>query len=301
MKMKTIPLNDIDIDDRRFCISYPLEDEILTESIRKVGIVQPVLLLDASPLIVITGFKRIASAKKLGLTEVPAVIKRIGADEAILLSIHDNLGRGLNAVEKACALEKMVHAGFPRQGIFETMTLLSLKPHEKVLNNFVAIADAGEPLISFLVRHGVSMKNIEYLLGFDVQERNDIISLVTPLHLTESLLREILEMFVLTKIKKGAINFRGLRAAGDGRALKARLKKRNYPILSSMEKDLFTVKQRCALPPNIDIKVDPFFEKEYIDILLKIKSEDDVRASIEKLKEILEDGYIRSILELTQG
>jgi hypothetical protein len=68
-----------------------------------------------------------------------------------------------------------------------------------------------------------------------------------------------------------------------------------------MEKDLFTVKQRCALPPNIDIKVDPFFEKEYIDILLKIKSENDVKASIEKLRTILEDGYIRSILELTQG
>ncbi|MDD5007547.1 MAG: ParB/RepB/Spo0J family partition protein [Syntrophorhabdaceae bacterium] len=299
--MKTIPLNDININDRRFCISYPLEDEILTESIQEIGIVQPVLLLDASPPIIITGFKRIASAKKLGFTKVPAIIKKAGADEAILMSIHDNLGRGLNTVEKACALEKMVSAGFPRQRIFGTMTLLSLEPHEKVLNNFVAIANEGEPLMGFLVRHGVSMKNIEYLLGFDVQERNDIISLVSPLRLTESLLREILEMLILIKIKKGAINFRGLRAAGDGRDLKTRLKKRNYPILSSMEKDLFTVKQRCALPPNIDIKVDPFFEKEYIDILLKIKSENDVKASIEKLRTILEDGYIRSILELTQG
>jgi len=299
--MKTIPLNDININDRRFCISYPLEDEILTESIQEIGIVQPVLLLDASPPITITGFKRIASAKKLGFTKVPAIIKKAGADEAILMSIHDNLGRGLNTVEKACALEKMVSAGFPRQRIFGTMTLLSLEPHEKVLNNFVAIANEGEPLMGFLVRHGVSMKNIEYLLGFDVEERNDIISLVSPLRLTESLLREILEMLILIKIKKGAINFRGLRTAGDGRDLKTRLKKRNYPILSSMEKDLFTVKQRCALPPNIDIKVDPFFEKEYIDILLKIKSENDVKASIEKLKEILEDGYIRSILELTQG
>lgn len=301
MKMKTIPLNDIDIDDRRFCISYPLEDEVLTESIREVGIVQPVLLLDASPLVVITGFKRLASAKRLGLTEVPAAVRRIGAAEALLLSIHDNLARGLNAVEKACALKKMVHAGFPRQRIFETMTLLALKPHEKVLNNCVAIADAGEPLTGFIVRHGVSMKNIEYLLRFDAEERNKIISLVSPLHLTESLLREILEMFALVKVKKGAISFRGLRAACDGRDLKARLKKRNYPILSSMEKDLLAVRQRCALPPNIDIKVDPFFEKEYIDILLKIKSEDDVRASIEKLKAILEDGHIRSILELTQG
>jgi ParB-like chromosome segregation protein Spo0J len=298
--MKTIPLNDIDDNDRRFCISYPLEDETLTGSIREIGIVQPVLLLDASPLITITGFKRIASAKKLGLAKVPAMIKKIRADEALLLSIHDNLGRGLNTVEKAYALEKMVSAGFPRQKTFGIMTLLSLEPHEKVLNNFVAIANAEEPLKDLIVRHGVSMKNIEYLLGFDAQERNGIISLLSPLHLTESLLREILEMLVLIRIRKGAVNLRGLRAAGDSRELKARLKKKTHPILSSMEKDLFAIKQRCALPPNIDIKVDPFFEKEYIDILLKIKNENDVRAAIEKLKAILEDGHIRSILELTQ-
>jgi hypothetical protein len=299
--MKTIPLNDININDRRFCISYPLEDKTLTGSIREIGIVQPVLLLDASPLIIITGFKRIASAQKLGFAEVPAIIKKIRADEALLLSIHDNLGRGLNTVEKAYALEKMVGAGFPLQMTFGIMVLLSLEPHEKVLNHFVAIANAGEPLKDLIVRHALSMKNIEYLLGFDAQERNDIISLVSPLHLTGSLLREILEMLVLIRIRKGSISLRGLRAARDGRELKARLKKKNYPILSSMEKDLFSIKQRCALPPNIDIKVDPFFEKEYIDILLKIKNEDDARSSIEKLKEILEDGHIRSILELTQG
>lgn len=299
--MKTIPLNDINIADRRFCISYPLEDETLTGSIREIGIVQPVLLLDASPLITITGFKRLASAKKLGFMEIPAIIKKAGADEALLLSIHDNLGRGLNTVEKACALEKMVRNGFSRQRIFGIMTLLSLESHEKVLNNFVAIANAEEPLKDLIVRHGVSMKSIEYLLGFDAQERNKIISLVSPLHLTGSLLREILEMLILIKIRKGAIDLRGLRAAGEGRELKTRLKKKNYPILSSMEKDLLAIKQRCALPPNIDIKVDPFFEKEYIDILLKIKNENDVRAAIEKLKAILEDGHIRSILELTQG
>ncbi len=301
MKMKTIPLNDIDLDDRRFCISYPLEDKLLTESIQKIGIVQPVLLLDASPLIVITGFRRLTSAKKLRLTKIPAVIKKARADEALLLSIHDNIRRGLNTVEKAYALEKMVHAGFPRQRIFEMMTLLSLKPHEKILNNFVAIAHAGEPLLDFLVRHGISMKSIESLLGFDARERKAIISLLSPLCLTESLLREILEMLALAKIKKGTINLRGLRTSGDGRELKALLKKRNYPILSSMEKRLSAIKRRCALPPYVDIKVDPFFEKEYIDILLKIRSENDLKSSIEKLEGILKDGCIRSILELTQG
>ncbi len=301
MEMKTIPLNDIDLNDRRFCISYPLEDEALTESIREIGIVQPALLLNASPLIVITGFRRLASAKKLGLANIPAMIKKARADEALLLSIHDNLGRGLNTVEKAYALEKMAGAGFPRQKIFGVMALLSLKPHEKVLGSFIAIANEGRPLQDLIVRRGASMKSIEYLLKFDAREREGIISLLSPLHITDSLLREILEMFILMKIKKGAVDLRGLRGASDGRDLKARLKKKNYPILSSMEKKFLAMKQRCALPPHVDIKVDPFFEKEYIDILLKIKSEKDVRAAMEKLKAILEDGHIRSILELTQG
>jgi len=301
LEMKTIPLNDIDLNDRRFCISYPLEDEALTGSIGEIGIVQPVLLLDASPLVTITGFRRITSAKKLGLANIPAIIKKVRADEALLLSIHDNLGRGLNMVEKAYALEKMAGAGFSRQKIFGIMAFLSLNPHEKVLGSFVAIANEGKPLKDFIVRHGASMKNIEYLLKFDVQEREGIISLLSPLHITDSLLREILEMLILMKIRKGAVNLRGLHTASDGRELKARLKKKNYPILSSMEKKFLAVKQRCALPPHIDIKVDPFFEKEYIDILLKIKSENDVKAAMEKLKAILEDGYIRSILELTQG
>lgn len=299
--MKTIPLNNIDTDDRRFCISYPLEDKTLAESIGEIGIVQPLILLDASPLIVITGFKRIMSAKKLGLTNIPAIIKKARADEALLLSIHDNLGRGLNAVEKAHALEKMVSADFPRQKIFGIMELLSLKPHEKVLGNFVALANGERPLKDFIVWHGASMKNIEYLLKFDARERKGIISLLSPLHITDSLLREILEMLILIRIRKGAVDLRGLRAPRDGRDLKARLKKKNYPLLSSMEKRLSAVKQSCALPPHIDIKIDPFFEKEYIDILLKIKSEDDLRAAMEKLNAILEDGYIRSILELTQG
>jgi len=47
--MKTIDIEQININDRRFSISYPMQDEILLASIKKVGIIQPVILLDTEP------------------------------------------------------------------------------------------------------------------------------------------------------------------------------------------------------------------------------------------------------------
>ena len=54
------------------------------------------------------------------------------------------------------------------------------------------------------------------------------------------------------------------------------LKEMAYPILTALHRELQGIRQASALPPNIDIKVDPFFEKEYIDIGIRAKNKDDV-------------------------
>jgi ParB-like chromosome segregation protein Spo0J len=71
MAMKKVPIDHINIHDRRFCITYPLDDASLRASIQKVGVIQPILLLGVSPpYLVITGFKRLAIAHQLGLKEI---------------------------------------------------------------------------------------------------------------------------------------------------------------------------------------------------------------------------------------
>ena len=129
----SIPLRKINIRDKRFRISYPSADEMLLSSIRKVGIIQPVVLLEGPPFSIVTGFRRVEAAKKLGLKEVPAVTVKLSEKEGLLFAIHDNLHRGLNIIEKAHALEKMVSMGFSESEIYEVMALFSLGPHEKVL------------------------------------------------------------------------------------------------------------------------------------------------------------------------
>jgi hypothetical protein len=299
--MKTINIDNIDVNDRRFCISYPLRDKVLLASIEKVGLLEPVMLLDTTPYIIIAGFKRIFAAIELGLTEIPAVTISVDGKQTLLHSIHGNLGRGLNIVEKAQGIERMLSFGFSETDVFEIMALLGLNPHQKVLERLIALSNGGVVLKDFILAKSLSMKNAESLIRLDTGERARIIDILTPFHTTESFMREILELLSLLKVKKGSIDFSTIMDASDTLDLKRRLKKLTNPILSSLEQSLSDAMLRCSLPPNLDIKVDPFFEKGYIDILIRARTDKEVRDALERLGVILDEGCIGSILELTKG
>ena len=299
--MANIGLERINTDDGRFSISYPAESPFLLESVAKVGIIEPVLLLDGAALTVVSGFRRIAAARALGLTSIPAVVAAMSEKDALLRAIHGNVIRGLNTVEKALALSKMVRLDFTAEEVSETMALLGLKAHPKVLKDFLALADGGESLKSFVVSRNLSMTNIEGLLRFEEAERVGLISRLIPLHTTEGYLREILRMAALMRLKEGRIDFEGLSGAQNAEDLRRKLKVRTHPLLTSMEEKLEALRRKCAFPPGLDIKVDPSFEKEYIDINIRARNVKDVEQALEKLRKTMEDGSLGSMLELTKG
>jgi hypothetical protein len=154
---------------------------------------------------------------------------------------------------------------------------------------------------AFVIVKNLLMKQVEMLMRFNAEERAGIIDMLTTIRTTESFIREIIEMLSIVKIKKGSIDFDSLENTPDAQELKKRLKKIINPILMSLEEELKQIKLQCALPPDIDIKVDPFFEKGYIDMVIRAKTEDKAKESIERLNSILNKGYIRNILELTKG
>ncbi len=298
--MNKVPIDHINICDRRFCVTYPLDDAALYVSVQKIGIIQPVILLNTSPFIVVTGFKRLAIVQQLGLKEIPYIPVDISEREALLFAIHDNIQRGLNLIEKAHAIERMLHIGFTSAEVHDTMKIIGLQTHEKILKTLIALASTEDSFKHFIVTHNLSMKIVDYLMRFDVNERSSIIGLLSSFHITESTIREILEILNLLKIKHDRLPFERLNPAG-GQELMKQLKEMAYPILTALHRDLQGIRQASALPPNIDIKVDPFFEKEYIDIGIRAKNKDDVYQAIEKLRRLVDDGIIGSIFDLTKG
>ncbi len=299
--MTNVPLARIDLKDRRFSLSYPPDDQDLRWSIATVGIVQPVILLDRTPRIPVAGWRRLRCARELRLREVPAIIVDLDEKTALLRAIHDNLARGFNIIEKAAAVQAMDRFGFSREEIFGLMARLGLSPHEKVLSTFLRIASLDARSRDFIFRKNLSLRNVESFLRFEGKERRRILAALTGLRVTESTLREILEMLELIRIRKGRLTGRDIPVMESSDILRAHLKQKTHPILSSLAKKLKAIRSAMALPPGLDIRVDPFLEKEYIDIIVKIGSEDDVEAALGKVSELVAAGHIRRILELTKG
>lgn len=82
----------------------------LTESIRASGVVQPVVLRPAANgrYQIVAGERRWLASKRAGKTAVPAVVRQISNEQAMEITIIENLQReDLNPIEQARAFERL--------------------------------------------------------------------------------------------------------------------------------------------------------------------------------------------------
>lgn len=88
------------------------EEELaeLTASVKKVGILQPLLVKpDKDGYIIIAGERRYQAAKKAGLKEVPIILKDADERETLELALIENLQRSdLNPIEEAMGYKKLI-------------------------------------------------------------------------------------------------------------------------------------------------------------------------------------------------
>ena len=82
----------------------------LSESIKQYGILQPLLVSDKKDYYeIIAGERRWRAAKAAGLKEVPAVLKEYSKQEAMEISLIENIQReDLNPVEEAMAYKRLI-------------------------------------------------------------------------------------------------------------------------------------------------------------------------------------------------
>ena len=119
----------------------------LADSIRAQGVVQPIVVRPiegAGPsqhYEIIAGERRWRAAQMAGLTEIPAVIRRIPDEAAIAVALIENIQReNLNPLEEARALQRLISefalshqqaadaVGRSRAGVSNLLRLLELAP-----------------------------------------------------------------------------------------------------------------------------------------------------------------------------
>lgn len=123
------------------------EQEELENSIRVHGIIQPLIVTPSeSGYMIVAGERRYRAAQKLGLTSVPAIVKKLDARKRREISLIENLQReDLNPIEEAEALseyaalynltqEEVAHrVGKARSSVANTIRLLGLDEEVKEL------------------------------------------------------------------------------------------------------------------------------------------------------------------------
>ena len=170
----------------------------LADSIKAQGVVQPIVVrpIDA-PVAgqsqryeIIAGERRWRAAQMAGLTEIPAVIRRIPDEAAIAVALIENIQReNLNPLEEARALERLINefalthqqaaeaVGRSRAGVSNLLRLLELAPEvsERVEKREIEMGHARALLALSNRKHQVEVSVLIVKKGLSVRDTEALV------------------------------------------------------------------------------------------------------------------------------
>jgi len=316
--LQKIPLQQIDLLDDTFSINYLPNLQRLRSSIEEIGLIQPVLLrkrLDGYQII--CGFRRISIMKELGKSEIESRLfeeKEMDEFQLFSLPLHENLTtRGFNAVEKAIALEKLIHRFQidPAIVIKTFLPFLSLEPNEKILNTYLSLTRMEDEIKMYVLKEEVSRSNIRRLAGLASDDQLVILSLISPLKLGESHLREILTL--LEEISRRSqctareivgrpeiqaiLSQKELTPSQKTDHIKKVLMALRYPRMQQLEEKFRERKKKLNLPAHLSLHHQPFFEGKGLKAEFQFETMEEYKAILKSLSSLTDRKEFEEMIE----
>jgi ParB-like chromosome segregation protein Spo0J len=314
--LKNIPLNRIDLSDATFSVRFMADFQDLQVSIREIGLIQPVLLKEkSSGFQVVSGFRRIGALPELGIDEALSWVTDETDDLKLFTEVlHENMTtRGLNAVEKAIALHKLIHLFDVDRAVVigRLLPLLSLETHEKILNTFLSLAGMEDGIKAFVLREEVSRSNIRILSAFHPEDRMALLGPLSSLKLGENRLREVLtlldevsrrdririrEILDRSEIQTALFQEEGSPLQKTEQFKKALLRLR-YPRRQQLEERFRQRRAKLNLPPVISLDHSPHFEGRRLKMEFQFASMEEFRTILTSLSQLAEKKELEEMIE----
>ncbi len=320
--MKTIqkiPFEQIDLSDDTFSVNYLPDLQRLRSSIEEAGLIQPVLLRQKKDHYqIICGFRRISVMKELGKSEIESRVfeeDQRGEFRLFSLSLHENLTtRGFNAVEKAIALDKLIHRFKidPAAVIKTFLPFFSLEPNEKILNTYLSLAQMEDEIKTYVLKEEVSRSNIRRLSTLTPDNRLAILSLISSLKLGENRLREVLTLLeeisrrnqckekdvVQRSEIQAVLSQKELTPSQKTERMKRVLTDLRYPKLNQLEKAFEKKRKDLNLPSNISLHHPPFFEGKRLKIEFQFETMEEYQGILSALTVLPEKEGFKQMIEM---
>jgi ParB/RepB/Spo0J family partition protein len=302
--IKTIPLQKIDVLDETFSVNFMPDLRRLRSSMEEMGLIQPVFLREKLDRYqIVSGFRRISVIKQLGNTEIEArVFEEREMDDFRFFSLylHENLTtRGFNTVEKAIALDKLIHRFKidPTIVVKTFLPLFSLETNEKILKTYLSLSQMEEEVKRYVIKEEVSRSNIRKFSALTPEDRFAVLPLISTLKLSENRLREILTLLeeiskrdqlkvreiVDRKELQSILSQRELTPSQRTEKVKKVLMDFRYPKMRQLEENFEKKRKDLSLPSGILLRHQPYFEGKGMGIEFQFETVEEYRSILSSL------------------
>lgn len=144
----------------------------LTESIRKEGVLMPILLrVQGDGYELIAGERRWRASQAAGLLDIPAVVREVDDLQALELAIIENEQRDdLTAVESARAYKRLIDEfAFTQQQVAESIGVSRVQ-----VSNLIRLLQLPMSIQEMIEQRLLSMGNARPLVGLDVSKAESL-------------------------------------------------------------------------------------------------------------------------------
>ena len=168
----------------------------LADSVRQFGIIQPLLVQKKDDYYeIIAGERRWRAAKKAGLREVPVIIKNFSSQEAVEISLIENIQReDLNPIEEAKAYNRLVR----EYGMNQEEVANRVSKSRSAVTNSLRLLKLDEDLQKMVETSELSEGHARALLGAPAGEMQKM--------LAEKVLKEKLSVRQTEKLVRDTMN-----------------------------------------------------------------------------------------------
>ena len=275
---------------------------VLTDSIRELGIIQPLIVHRlGDDFHLIDGFKRVLATGKLGIKTVPCYIIPAGTTlkailELLLLGHHHRLSS--SPVSKVLFIRLTMRLGIDRNILLHHFfPLLELKGHKALLKKIETIAKLPLVVLDFCDEKDFSIKQCLHLTRYPEELLLHVFSWREKLSLTASTVEELLTNIkdylngtgkkvseFLEKEEVKILFASPLPPQERTKQLRQIIKKLRFPVLTETNANLDKIRKGLSLPNNVNLSWDRTLEQRELNLLFNIKEPEEWEKTLKDLK-----------------
>lgn len=307
-----------------FIFTYRPNLDPLMESIGRVGILNPPLLLERGGgvgYVIVCGSRRIEAAVRSGMKEIAAYTLargEAGSLECLRMSITDNrFYRGFNEVERAMLFKRLDEMPPELYEGLEGVLSEEISPPRDPLvrSRYREILDLEPEIKDALAEGKITIGHAFLLVQVPREYRGVFFSWITGCALNTSEARQVVSWAVETARRNAVepgtyIRSRGFEeivsepASPRRRAqrLFSRIRRERFPTMEAWEEGLGRARKEAGIEPMVHVSHDPTFETPALSFTMRASSSGELEAKVETVSRALREGRLERLFRcVTEG